>query len=548
MKKICLTTVCFLILTFGFFILNFNLIISLVKESKAGINLDNAKEVLNGVDGKFRERISGRAKIIDIYGIYNLLINKKMIGNFEYIKDKKNNIQLVQNTRPYYENIKNFVSSLSNITRERNIPLLYFYFPGTADERALPVVKDIYVFNQYDENIAEIVSGLSDVDLVDTNNLFDANDKIKFKTDVHLTTNAEFRLAQAIAESLHEKGIVFDGIDDIFNVMNYNIVGYDFIGNLRAGGRYFTWGIDKFELYIPKYNTNLLLYNPSGNILKKGKYEQTVMNGYEHSPDISEYTYWVINYMQHPSPYYTIDNFASNNKTRLLVIMDSLSMRAITFLTPGVKHITVIDPRVQYSNYYLQLALKTNNYDAIIIAGSTSFLQSAQMWNLYEMDGINQDYGNGGMWIDYCNGVFLYGKELSVGADEALRLSGWAIDTNSLKPLLALYVSIGDKIVQCIYGNAHEGVASTFSNPELTNVGFEVTIPKEILYNQPEIAFIMISSDGSHQYKPVYYKLNWPKNNAEFAGARLLRENNSLIAEVTVKNTGDYTWSGGGGG
>jgi hypothetical protein len=547
MKKTWLTTICFLLLIFGFFISNLFLLISLTQESKAAINLNNAKEIMNAFDSKFRERISGREKIINIYGIFNLIVNKKMIGNFEYIKDKKNNMQLVQNYRPHYENIRNSISSLSEITRRKNTPLLYFYFPGTADEKVLPVVKDIYIFNQYDENIAEIVSGLPGVELIDTNNIFDADDKIKFKTDLHLKTHAEFRLAQAIADTLHEKGVIFDGIDDIFNVMNYNIISYDFIGNLRAAGRYFTRGIDKFELYIPTYNSNLLLYNPSGNILKKGSYEQTVMNGYEHSSDISEYTYWVTNYMQYPSPYYTIDNLASNNKTRLLFIMDSLSMRAITFLAPGVEHITVVDPRTPYSERYLQLSLENNEYDAVIIAGSTAFLEAGKMLNLYEMDQINQSYGNSGMWIDYCNNIAFHDVvELPLNGNDDLKISGWAFDVNSLKPLSELYVSIGDKIVKCVYGNAHPGVSSTFNAPDLTHTAFEVTIPREILEDQSEINFIMVGTDGSYRYKPITYRVNLPKNNAEIYSAKFLRENNSLIAEVKVKNTGNYTWENSG--
>jgi hypothetical protein len=112
-----------------------------------------------------------------------------------------------------------------------------------------------------------------------------------------------------------------------------------------------------------------MLSNPPGDIFRTGSYADTLMNGYENNLSVTSNPYWVTNYLQYPSPYYTIENTLVDNETRLLFIMDSVSMRTISFVALGVKHITVIDPRQENAKQYLQDVLQENAYDSVIIAG-----------------------------------------------------------------------------------------------------------------------------------------------------------------------------------
>jgi hypothetical protein len=192
-----------------------------------------------------------------------------------------------------------------------------------------------------------------------------------------------------------------------------------------------------------------------------------------------------------------------------------------------------IIPRLTDS-YYATVPVLVDRVDPGVIA------------NLPVNSSERNNYGNSGMWIDYVNKtVLMFSPEVLEINENDLFLEGWAVDALSNKPLSALYVNVGDKIFRCIYGDVHPGVAPTFNNPDLTNVGFKVRIPRRYLIGNSEISFIQITTDGTYRYLPVKYKVNDIAGTyaSEFMDAKLLRQNNSLIAEVRVKNTGGTKWT-----
>jgi hypothetical protein len=512
MKKHGFIVVVFLTTVFLFFFINFPVLKNHISIAFKDISFDNAYEHLSGIDGSYRGAIKYKTELIDINGLFKLLVNKKMPGNFDFIKDKNDDMQLIISARPSIENFKQNISFLSEKCKQKEIPLIYAYLPASVNKETLPLVEDLYFFNEYNEDIMNALREINGVYLLNTIDYFEGKKDVSFKTDLHFTTNTEFHVAELIANELINQGINFEENKFLLDLLHYNILSYDFIGNERPLGRFFTPWIDQFDVYIPKYKTDFVLYSPFGNTLKKGSYKDALLNGYTESPDISPYTYWVINYLQYPQPYYTIDNNLSNNETRLLFIMDSLSMRTITFAALGVKHITVIDPRQLHSEYVLNLLIANNGYDAVIVAGGSDFLSTARFFNMTEKIHTNQlKFGFSGMWVDYCNGTVLMDLyPLPVSSDAvSINLNGWAMDTDAVSKLNSIYVKVGNKFIPCNYGYEKQGVARTFNNPNLAYTGFDVSIPVEILNGVDEISFIQISADGTALYEPVNYKVNF---------------------------------------
>ncbi len=125
-----------------------------------------------------------------------------------------------------------------------------------------------------------------------------------------------------------------------------------------------------------------------------------------------------------------------------------------------------------------------------------------------------EEYGahiaNNGICLDTCNGVETNGStDLTVEESaEAVNLYGWAADFVNDAPFSALYLQIGDTLVQCTYGNARPDVAAAYGKESLTNTGFTVSIPKGLFEGDTELNFVGIDAEGTHLYKPVSYKIH----------------------------------------
>lgn len=108
---------------------------------------------------------------------------------------------------------------------------------------------------------------------------------------------------------------------------------------------------------------------PGQGIIRRGSFEDTVMNGYSNQ-NVDDYTYWVTDYLQFTTPYYRITNHIVSGPN-LLFIMDSMCMRAVSYLSLGTSSITIMDPRFFNGTTYLSKVLN-ENYDAVIVCHENS--------------------------------------------------------------------------------------------------------------------------------------------------------------------------------
>lgn len=191
--------------------------------------------------------------------------------------------------------------------------------------------------------------------------------RIFFKTDTHYCTEAEYYILNKIVERLERDcGLTFGNKSEALNLENYQIEEYSFLGNFAASAGKLYAGEDCFQYYLPMFPTSMELHNPSASIVKEGDFEAVVLNGYRASHNSSNRVYRITDYMQYPSPCYTITNRLVK-ENRVLVIGCSMSMRTNAYLTLLCHEVTVLDPRSFGEVDYLKQALERQQYDAVIL-------------------------------------------------------------------------------------------------------------------------------------------------------------------------------------
>lgn len=342
---------------------------------------------LKNFDQIYKKNFYKRKKLIDIYGLSLLLLNKNTVLNFDMIKSNgfvvlsEKHIKLNDDV---INKIVNKVLTISAIAQEHQIPFVYIQPPSDRNKvspevASLLQMKQGIIFN----NIKNALSG-TNVYYIDIFDILNKDniplEKIFFKTDVHNTTFTEWKTAYEIVECLKDIGISYkeEEIEEVFNILNYEIIKNDFYGNtIRSVGDYFTKK-DIFETFIPKFHTSMSFY--SDNIQRKGSFQEVAMNGYEKLQ--RERLYYVTNYGQYQRSVYTYENFKVNNNNKLLIICDSFVMRTFSFLSLINKKVTVYDPRFNKSDETLKKILESEKYDAILFSTGTLGLLFANNYGL----------------------------------------------------------------------------------------------------------------------------------------------------------------------
>lgn len=90
-----------------------------------------------------------------------------------------------------------------------------------------------------------------------------------------------------------------------------------------------------------------------------------------------------------------------------------------------------------------------------------------------------------------------------------VELIGWAADFKTRQPLSALYLQVGDQVIQCNYGIERTSVSDHYQDDNLKNTGFSVTFPELYLCGGEvdQLVFIQVGADGAYRYEPVSYQL-----------------------------------------
>lgn len=330
---------------------------------------------ITSVENLLKENLYGKNTFLEFAGATLNLFEKKLVGDGQFYKDSDGVMHLRKESQSDYLLIES-TKYLANQLKNRSIPFLVCQ---TAERSAYGDEYSKYIDGTALAYIEPLKAALDGTDAVyfDYATVFRDNGysskDIYFKTDIHYTTSAEFLILQNIIERLElDCGLSFKNKETVLDLNNYSIEQYPFIGNLVASVGQIYAGVDSFEYLLPNYETSMHLNNPSLSLKKSGTFEQVCMNGYRDIPNPTSRVYRVTDYLQWPSPYYTITNDLVNDND-ILVIGCSMCMRTNAYLSLLCHSVTVLDPRSFGSTDYLNQALN-NEYSAVIFYPSNNLI------------------------------------------------------------------------------------------------------------------------------------------------------------------------------
>ena len=343
-----------------------------IKASVATGQLPN----MDDLDTKIKDSLFFRTPLIEGTGAVHKLLGRHLSNDMQFYQASDEIMHLKRDENPYEAMIES-AYYLSIELEKRSVPFLVCQI----SERA---AYDDY-YSQYIDNYSlRYIEPLKKKMLSSGAIYLDYSERFKaagflakdifLKTDIHYHTAAEFFiLGQIISELQSRAGLEFKNRDLVLNLNNYRIEEYPFAGNLTATLGTIYGGTDIFQYYLPTFETSMHLENPSASVIKDGGFESVCMNGYRNLPDPSVRLYRITDYMQWPSPYYTItNNYVDHN--RILVIGCSMSMRTTAYLSLLCHEVTVLDPRAFTDKDYLKEALQSDKYDAVIFFPSVNLI------------------------------------------------------------------------------------------------------------------------------------------------------------------------------
>lgn len=136
-----------------------------------------------------------------------------------------------------------------------------------------------------------------------------------------------------------------------------------------------------------------------------------------------------------------------------------------------------------------------------------------QLPALPEESAQTADYwiGTNGICLDTYNGENIGNADsFAIQGDATqIELVGWAADFKGRQPLSALYLQVGDRVIQCNYGIERTSVSDHYQDENLKNTGFSVTFPAFYLCGGEvdQLSFVQVGTDGTYRYEPVSYQL-----------------------------------------
>ncbi len=334
-------------------------------------------------DNILKDHLTGRDSMTEVYSYLQVLMEKEEAGDFAAIKSKTGENSYGNFYPVVSEHIPGLawrMKQLNDFCNEQGTAVVFWsalplYTRGYSDYSAgLPA----YDQNSDIDAMLYYLQGYG-VDYLDSRAILNESEispeEYRFKTDLHWTTQACYESFRALVNKMDaEYQTNLDPDNICTNPDQYNTIIYQdsFLGALgRQVGIPFS-GIDDFTLMIPKFETNFTIETQGDDIYRidTGSYAEVLLDqSYlaSHSPYASA-MYDV--YLGGNSIYKRIVNQLNPDGPNVLLIYDSFSLPAATFLASAVGELHMICPlnidgesnKIDITEY-----VKNNTFDLVIV-------------------------------------------------------------------------------------------------------------------------------------------------------------------------------------
>lgn len=167
-----------------------------------------------------------------------------------------------------------------------------------------------------------------------------------YRSDHHWKNNAAFLAYRTITDYMISTGLDKGMREETLLEENYEKRLYEqvFLGTHgRMAGRYYT-GLDDYELWLPKYETDYTLEVPSEGIRKEGTFEDCFVN-YRNVEHYSFDYYAYYTYLDRDYDHIRITNRLNPDGPKLVILRDSVAVPVSVFLASRCSSIDLIDLR-----------------------------------------------------------------------------------------------------------------------------------------------------------------------------------------------------------
>lgn len=172
-----------------------------------------------------------------------------------------------------------------------------------------------------------------------------------YRSDHHWKNNAAFLAYQTLSDYMFSIGLDGGKREEALQEENYEKKIYEqvFLGTHgRMAGRYYT-GLDDYDLWLPRYDTDYTLDVPSEGIHKEGTFEECFVN-YQNVAHYSFDYYAYYTYLDRDYDHIRITNRKNPNGPKLVIIRDSVAVPVSVFLASQCSSIDLIDLRYLSAN------------------------------------------------------------------------------------------------------------------------------------------------------------------------------------------------------
>ena len=232
--------------------------------------------------------------------------------------------------------------------KELGAEFLFMVVPSKEESEAdLPEGVRSYAISKYEE----MVKFLEDEDIphIAMRDVLKADGgdwySYYYRSDHHWKNNAAFLGFKEVSEYMASAGLV--GKDEAaLSEGNYEKRLYEqvFLGTHgRMAGKYYT-GLDDYELWLPKYDTDYVLDVPSEGIHKEGSFEDCFVN-YGNVAHYSFDYYAYYTYLDRDYDRIHIENRLNPDGPKIVIVRDSVAVPVSVFLASQCSAIDMLDLR-----------------------------------------------------------------------------------------------------------------------------------------------------------------------------------------------------------
>lgn len=224
-------------------------------------------ELVEALDGSIVDTMYHRMNFIETYSYIQVLLDKREVNNFSYIRDEQGFLHYASFFREDDEQILEYakrVKRLQDCVADRGTKVIFFVTPGKYIEGESELRTGLPV-NNPDATVDELLFYLNrfGVETID-GRLYFPNDELSyedsfFRTDHHWTIPAAFYAAQVFVEEVKARfGDDWDPDHYYMDKENYESIVYrrGMFGSMgRKTGANFC-DVEDFEVYWPKFTNS----------------------------------------------------------------------------------------------------------------------------------------------------------------------------------------------------------------------------------------------------------------------------------------------------